>query len=222
MLGAPWKRPASSSSTERRGARRSPSEGLTEEALEATTLRQQRSTEYATESASALTWHSQVDQVSTSRFRGQDRQHRGKEHLQPGGFAAGINGRSASEPMLISSYGSGARPKVETNATQSTVISNASDASNSTGHYIAIIGIEFYCYDRNPSDPRFNSNATYWTNEPGAIGWHNAAYWALFEDNKISFYDNGIGLQPFGSGIDANHSLGHINPQVRRRRSMAS
>src|SRR5262249_40883447 len=56
------------------------------------------------------------------------------------GVPFALNGRSSQEPMLISSYGSGARPKIETSATINNVFYTTSDQGNSTGQYIAIVG----------------------------------------------------------------------------------
>src|SRR5207253_3107090 len=49
-----------------------------------------------------------------------------------------ISGRSTNEPMLYSSYGSGARPLIKTAADQHAITITAK------GNYTAFIGIEFY------------------------------------------------------------------------------
>src|SRR5262249_32824853 len=126
-----------------------------------------------------------------------------------------LSGRSSQEPMLISSYGSGARPKIKTSAaTINNVFYTTSDRGNSTGQYIAIVGLEFYCYDRNPSDVRFLSTSA--ALESSAIVMHNGASWFLFEDNKISFYNGALVLQPANGDATIQASLKHLDLQIRR------
>ena len=127
------------------------------------------------------------------------------------------NGRSATEPMLIGAYGSGARPKIEASAVAAkavNMISTNSLSSNSTGHYIAVVGLEFYCFDRNPADARFNLVSV--AIEPTAINWANGSSWSLFEDNKISSFSGAMNLQPYDGVNQLVATIKHLDLRVRR------
>ena len=63
-----------------------------------------------------------------------------------------ISGRSATEPILISSYGTGARPLIETSPNGSGA---AIGGFQSSVNNIAVVGLEFYAYTRDPNNPKF-------------------------------------------------------------------
>jgi hypothetical protein len=89
------------------------------------------------------------------------------------------HGRSAVEPMLISSYGTGARPLIKTKGTAFVTSHN-----NSNGDDLALVGIEFSAYMRDPNSSNFaNSGA-----EIEALYLFNPITWFLMEDCKFSFY----------------------------------
>ena len=62
-----------------------------------------------------------------------------------------FSGRSGSEPILISSYGSGARPLIETPANSDVAVGTL---HGTVGSNVAIVGLEFYDYTRDPSNPQ--------------------------------------------------------------------
>ena len=93
-----------------------------------------------------------------------------------------FSGRSGTEPILISSYGTGARPLIETG-------SNGSGAAigsiKTYGSNVAIVGIDFYAYTRDPSNPSFAGPG------PDQYGMRfvSQANNLLIEDCKFSFYN---------------------------------
>ncbi|MAG18196.1 MAG: hypothetical protein CL944_01845 [Candidatus Diapherotrites archaeon] len=89
------------------------------------------------------------------------------------------NGVSASEIMLISSYG---------NSTERPVIKTGNEVgirliSDSTRN-IAVVGLEFYAHTRDPSNPNFS------TAGQKGIGQYGTGDNLLFEDNYFHFYAN--------------------------------
>jgi len=61
------------------------------------------------------------------------------------------NGRSAAEPMLISSYGTGARPLFKTHG----VDVGCYQTTHTNGQYMAIVGIECYTDNADPASPTY-------------------------------------------------------------------
>ena len=100
-----------------------------------------------------------------------------------------VFGRSASEPMLISSYGTGARPLLQSNNTSAVMTTNG--VCPSGGNYLAIVGLEFYAYARDPSSSSF-------INPPpsgqSAIMFLNHINWLLIEDLTFRFYSVPISI----------------------------
>ena len=67
-----------------------------------------------------------------------------------------INGRSLTEPALIGAYGSsGPSPVLKTPPGTNDKATYAFFASNGPIDYLAIVGIDFYAYTRNPNDPDY-------------------------------------------------------------------
>ncbi len=115
------------------------------------------------------------------------------------------SGRSATEPMLISSYGTGARPLIKTNPASGGMLSQQGISSSSgCSDYSALVGIEFYAYTRDPNSPNFNSSTL--TTEHAGFSFMNGTNWQLLEDNKFSFY-GGNSINPYPSGTFQNISL---------------
>jgi hypothetical protein len=109
----------------------------------------------------------------------------------------GISGRSADEPMLFSSYGAGARPLMRTDSSVSSGIETVGD-----GDYLAVVGLEFYAYTRDPDSPDYLPNNTV----QSGFRMLKPTNWLLLEDNKFSFY-GGNSIQAWPSGIAQNVSL---------------
>ena len=123
-----------------------------------------------------------------------------------GGLCA-QSGISATQPLLISSYGSGARPIVEPNPSDgAAVFSSGGGGCAAGGNNIAIVGIEFYAYTRDPSNPSYNSaspdiNGTFFL---------NPVTWMLIENCQFSFFSVNIDVD--GSLNASNNS----NVTIRR------
>lgn len=96
-------------------------------------------------------------------------------------------GRSDTEPMLISSYGAGSRPLIKT-----TSVKNAGTAIGSLGRpgsrgdFLAIVGLEFYAYTRDPNSPDFDASTV--GAEHNGLNFLVPVTWFLIEDCKFSFY----------------------------------
>src|SRR6056297_2336788 len=100
-----------------------------------------------------------------------------------GGFsnrseARAIEGRSAREPVLIGAYGNGDRPLLRV-----TSMPFWSWDSRSGGNYLAIVGLDFYAYQRDPDAATFDQSKT--GNLQANI--MNETDWLLFEDNRFRY-----------------------------------
>jgi hypothetical protein len=98
------------------------------------------------------------------------------------------SGRSAGEPMLISSYGSGSRPLVKPNPKVNGTGIGSLGGRHRGGDFLAVVGIEFYNYTRDPTNPSFDPT------NPDIQGTRflNPVTWVLIEDCKFSFFQNNI------------------------------
>lgn len=98
-----------------------------------------------------------------------------------GGFPL-WQGRSSTEPVLISSYGSGPRPLIQgwTSGGNGGIVETN---TNWPMDYVAIVGIEFYSYQSDPNNPAYTSTGS---NLAGFII-NNPANWILIEDCKLRF-----------------------------------
>ena len=118
--------------------------------------------------------------------------------------------------MLLSSYDpanptvpnpgtGGARPLIKTPAGMAGLQAQGGTLT-SGGNNLAIVGLEFYSYTNDPSNPAF-------TGYTAASGLYtsNPTTWLLVEDCKFSFYTNGIDFN-FG----APPSLNSNNVAARR------
>ncbi|MHB8660883.1 MAG: peptidoglycan-binding protein [Minisyncoccota bacterium] len=111
-----------------------------------------------------------------------------------------VSGQSATEPMLISSYGNGARPLIKTGPSSGGI----STIGSGHGDYLAVVGLEFYAYTRDPNSPNFDPSTL--SNQVGGFSFLNPTHWLLLEGNKFSFYA-GNGIQAYPSGTSQNVSL---------------
>jgi hypothetical protein len=97
-----------------------------------------------------------------------------------------VAGRSAVEPMVISSYGTGARPLLKTDGTGDAIAIGSLRAP--FGDFLAVVGIEFYAYTRDPHSPGYIGPST-WQNATRFLA---PVTWVLIEDCKFSYYSVGI------------------------------
>ena len=100
------------------------------------------------------------------------------------------HGISASEPLLISAYGSGARPIVEYGSSPGNgngwaIGSYGGGGCGAGGNNLALVGIEFYNYTADPSNAGFISSGASSVNP--AVYLNNYVSWALIEDDMFKF-----------------------------------
>ena len=109
-----------------------------------------------------------------------------------GGFGTftDIGGRSTDEPMLFSSYGSGARPQLQPNGTEGALF--AKQGTKVCPH-VYVIGLDFY-------DPRLDPSSSSFQTGPlksvTGFGWLDGGDDILVEDCYFRFLNGGIDLQP--------------------------
>jgi len=102
-----------------------------------------------------------------------------------------LSGRSADQPLLVSSYGSGARPILATGSDSG--LDTQGDANS-----VAFIGLDFYADTRDPNSPDYDP-----TVDPNQTGfrWLAPTNSLLIEDCNFSFYGTNIILQQYGGPI---------------------
>jgi len=100
----------------------------------------------------------------------------------------GKSGRSADEPILISSYGSGSRPLIKSEG--SSVISN-------DGHvvpeHVFFIGLDLYSYKRDPSSEDYDESII----SNRGIRWVGGGNDILVEDCFFRFFSGGLVVQKY-------------------------
>jgi hypothetical protein len=110
-------------------------------------------------------------------------------------------GQSATQPALISTYGTGARPVVQVSSQLGMGIGSVpGDGCTGTQPlYLAISGVEFYAYDRDPASAGY-APATVDSLLDGAL-FQNPVAWLLLENNKFSFFETNVNIQLGGAGF---------------------
>lgn len=97
-------------------------------------------------------------------------------------------GRSSSEPMLVGSYGSGARPLFKTGNQGALTFTGGSGSTNTDRDYLAFVSLDFYADSRDPDSPSYNAGTI---GSPEGFTWRQGAHWVLFEDVRFRFFGNG-------------------------------
>ena len=97
-------------------------------------------------------------------------------------------GISAAQPLLIGTYGTGALPLVEVPDGGNGGIQGAGCAGSGADNYIAVVGIEFYAYTRDPSSPSYNPNAA----DTTGADFLDPLNYLLIENCKFSFFSINI------------------------------
>src|SRR5689334_20109358 len=95
------------------------------------------------------------------------------------------SGRSATEPLLVSSYGSGARPVLATGA--DTGLDTQGDAN-----WVDFIGINFYANTRDPNSPDYTPGVD--LNQAG-FRWLAPTTGLLIEDCVFNYFGTNIMIQ---------------------------
>jgi hypothetical protein len=121
------------------------------------------------------------------------------------------SGRSATEPMVISAYGSGDRPVFRSGS--GTGLSALNDSAGSATHdHVWIIGLDFYANRRDPADPNFSTPG-----DTDGIKWRVGTTDLLIEDCVVRFYGVGMTFQDgdnlgiSGVRLRRNHFLDSYN-----------
>ena len=102
-----------------------------------------------------------------------------------------VSGRSATEPMLISAYGTGAWPLLKCNVGD-VIMTMGGGGGLGKGDYFAVVGLEFYGHIWDPASPTYNASAPLGRT---AITMLNPSNWVLVEGNKFSFFSGAIVAQ---------------------------
>ena len=79
----------------------------------------------------------------------------------------------------------------------------------SGGNNLAIVGLEFYNYINDPSNPAFTGPGG-----PGGLYFSNPTSWLLVEDCKFSFYGNAIDFNLSAPPLNANNVAARRNVVV--------
>ncbi len=108
------------------------------------------------------------------------------------------SGRSAQEPVLIGSYGTGARPQVNSGTASAgfNVVANAAVSVN----YVDLIGVQFYEQNRDPASPTFNTSSAGGTT---GFQWYAPGGNVLVENCSFRFYRNNLDIESV-NGITSN------------------
>lgn len=114
-----------------------------------------------------------------------------------------LRGRSASEPALISVYGTGARPKLNLNSPFIAV--HGGCGSGNQGEFLAVIGLDLYAYRRDPASPDFDGAAV--RSNIGGINTLSPFTYLLVEDTKFNFFGTCMNAQ---AGSNPSNSSGLI------------
>jgi hypothetical protein len=98
------------------------------------------------------------------------------------------SGRSADEPILISSYGEGEKPLIKSES--GSVISNSGHAFP---EHIFFIGLDLYSYKREPSSEDYDESVT----SNRGIRWVGGGNDILVEDCCFRFFSGGLVVQKY-------------------------
>jgi hypothetical protein len=106
-----------------------------------------------------------------------------------------VSGRSAADPVVVGSYGTGPRPLLETGAQNGVTIGMTSSPAI---NYVNFLGLNFYANSRDPASPVFSAAAA----GTGCYGFYIVARTTglSIEDCQIGDYATNISVEPyFGS-----------------------
>ena len=103
-------------------------------------------------------------------------------------LAKDFNGRSSTEPFMLTYYGAtGDRPLFRLDD-QSGVLAQKENISN-----VTIYGLEYYAYKRDPASPDYLVTSA----SPSAIKWLGGGSDITIEECKMSFFGNNILMQSY-------------------------
>lgn len=102
-----------------------------------------------------------------------------------------INGVSSAKPLLIGAYGTGARPLVKISSVNINGVFTTGGCPTGA-NFTAWVGIDFYSYDRDPTNPSYPAAPLVSTSGLFIL---TPIQWALIEDCKFSFFAAGIVIE---------------------------
>jgi hypothetical protein len=105
-----------------------------------------------------------------------------------------LNGPSPQEPILISSYGtSGASPLIEVSSSPDVngLAEGFGTCCHEGGNNSAWVGLDFYAYQRDPSNPNFAPSSLEASNE-GGFDIVEPITWLLIEGDTFNFFQNDV------------------------------
>ena len=105
-----------------------------------------------------------------------------------GGITWSLSGRSASEPMIVGTYGTGVRPVLRCGTGNGFRVSGAGVTRN----YFKVLGIDFYAQSRDPS---FTTPAAPSATSNEGLSWRAASLGAVFEDCVFRWFRDNINIQ---------------------------
>jgi len=111
-----------------------------------------------------------------------------------------IGGRSTGEPMVFSSYGTGARPQLRPAGKEDGLFGHI---NNAVSAHVFVIGLDFYDPRMDPASPSFQKGVA---SVPG-IRWIDGGDDLLVEDCYFRFLSTGIIIQPTGATSPQNVRL---------------
>jgi hypothetical protein len=100
------------------------------------------------------------------------------------------SGRSAQEPILISSYGTGARPLIDSGTASAGF--NVRASTTLSINYVDLIGLQFYENNRDPASPTFNTSSAGGTT---GFQWYAPGGNVLIENCEFSYYRNNLDIE---------------------------
>jgi hypothetical protein len=121
-----------------------------------------------------------------------------------------LSGRSASEPMVVSGYGDGARPLFRTGKGEAIDAVQSGGAGERHDH-VWFIGLAFYANARDPADPAFDKNL----DSAEGIHWRTGTKDLLIEDCVLRFFGLAVTFQD-------SDNLGMSGIRLRRNQFLDS
>ena len=101
-----------------------------------------------------------------------------------------VSGMSATNPIVISSYGTGPRPVIDSGTQDGLDIEGGGGITSISN--IAIVGLNFYAGGRDPNSPEYVSGVT---SDPTGINDLITGSNILIEDTEVSFYKDNVVLE---------------------------
>jgi hypothetical protein len=105
-----------------------------------------------------------------------------------------LSGRSGAEPMVVGTFGTGARPLLRTGDAPALRHVGATPLA-----HLAFVGLDFHAHARDPRSPAFSS-----TKPVPGIEWLGASKNILFEDLAVRYYKDNFSIQSLAGARPSN------------------